>query len=141
MKFSPSSRLSEDNPIKSHEFQSHPDSKLLVDVFIHPSDKCMNVLYHHKYPDGDDVRAFCESSKLGDDDRITARLHFARETVTASLIAHEAFHATVCCLHHHKLNVSDTTEEFLAETIGHIVNEVMKLCAHLKIKVAPVNNW
>lgn len=142
MKFHPVSRLSKANPVKSHEFTSHPNSVLLCEVVMHSTAKGMNAFYHSRYKDAGDVHAFCEASELTDNDRIVARMHFAADSVSVPLIAHEVFHAVTCCrIHHRFANVTPENEEFMAETTGHIFNEVMKLVTHLKIKLDPLHEW
>ena len=142
MKFHPVSLLNKANPVKSHRFNSHPNSSLLVEVVIHPSAKCLNAFYHSRYKDEDDVHAFCESSELTDKDEVQARIHFAAGAVSIPLVAHEVYHAVECCRKHHRFAaVADQNEEFMAETTGHIFNEAMKLFVHLKVSLDANHEW
>lgn len=136
MNFTPVSTLRRSNVVKSHRFTANPFTDLLVEVVIHPTDKCLNACYHSGKTD-DAVFAFCESSDIGAKDEIVARLHFSRDTLCAPFIAHEAYHACETIrLHQRLVGNGDYVQEILAETAERIVSETMKLCRHWKIKVA-----
>lgn len=129
--------------VKITDFEASKFTTLRVQVCVHPTHKCLAAFYSLNHgPCGDDVRAFCASSDLNDEDRITAAIHFTRTDLSVPLITHEATHAMETVLLHMRLKPgTETYSEIQAETVENIVRETLLLCSKHKIKVASRSGW
>ncbi len=87
-------------------------------------------------------RAFCNTldmDDLGDEDRVLAAIHLQRGDISINLITHEGFHAFSNYIKLTQLKAysgDSDAEEWAANSIAHIVSEVVAGLKKNKIKVS-----
>ena len=94
-------------------------------IRIYSSVKAMRAAFDGELFNDDELQAFC-SCNNGEDPLVT--LHFALETLTPAIAAHEVFHAVAELIRACKLNLEDNyTQELCAHSVSHLMEEIEKV--------------